>query len=274
MKITNKTIKNLSIISAIAAVTFFIVSLIFYLTSLTLDYMLVVAITIGVGPPAIAGIIHNRWRNKIEKAIPEFLRDLSTASKTGIPLQVALEHASNRMYGPLTDELKTLVAHMSWGMSFNDALLELSDRVDLPLVRKAVVLIIEAGKHGGDLSDIFESTAKYVEIINGWTEKRRMQTVPYVAIFYFSVFIFLFIIIVISRMMFTPMSKFSNGSVTFLKPILTRSQAKRLFLDTALLESLFGGLVAGKINEDSFTDGLKHVMVLAIASGLAFYFFL
>jgi len=96
---------------------------------------------------------------------------------------------------------------------------------------------------------------------------------PYVAIFYFSVFIFLFIIIIISNMMFAPMSQMSADGMSFIKPVLTTEQSRRVFLHTALLESLFGGLIAGKINEDTFLDGLKHVMVLAIVSGVAFYLF-
>ncbi len=160
MKMTKKTIKRIQIISAIAAVIFFVAALIFYLTSPTLDYMMVIAIAIGVVPPSIGQMIHNRWRIKIEKATPEFLRDLATASRTGIPLQIALEHASKRMYGPLTDELKILVAHMSWGMGFNEALTEFADRLELPLIKRATVLINEAGKHGGDLADIFNSHRK------------------------------------------------------------------------------------------------------------------
>jgi len=273
MRMTKKVIKKISIISAVAGIIFFAISLAIFLTSATLDYMIVIALTIAVAPPSIAGIIHGRWKNKIEKATPEFLRDLATASRTGIPLQVALEHASKRQYGPLTDELKILVAHMSWGMNFNDAMTEFSNRIDLPLVKKATVLIIEAGKHGGDLSNIFDSTAKYVENVNAWTLKRKMQTMPYVAIFYFSVFIFLFIIIIISNMMFAPMSEMSASGASLIKPILTTDQSRRVFLHTALLESLFGGLIAGKINEDTFLDGLKHATVLCIASGIAFYLF-
>ncbi len=224
-------------------------------------------------PASIASMIHVRWRTKIERATPEFLRDLATASRTGIPLQVALEHASKRQYGPLTHELKILVAHMSWGMNFDAALIEFSDRVDIPLIKKATVLINEAGKHGGDLSDIFDSTAKYVENINSWTQKRKQQTQPYVLIFFFSVFIFLFIIIIISNMMFTPLSQ-SGTTTSFIKPIITQDTSRRLFLHASLLEALFGGLIAGKINEDSFIDGLKYVAILAISSGLAFYLFL
>ncbi len=274
MRVTKKTIKRISIISAAAAIIFFIIASIFYLTSPTLDYMIVIALAIGIAPSSVVSTIHNRWKIKIEKATPDFLRDLATASRTGIPLQVALEHASKRMYGPLTYELQLLVSHMSWGMNFNEALIEFSDRIDLPLIRKATVLINEASKHGGDLSDIFDSTAKYLDSINSWATKRRQQTTPYVLIFYFSVFIFLFIIIIVSNMMFTPLSQTGAGSVSFIKPIISQASSRRLFLHATLLEALFGGLIAGKINEDSFIDGLKHVTVLAVASGLAFYLFL
>jgi flagellar protein FlaJ len=274
MRITNRTIKRTAIVSIGAALAFFVFALVLFQFSPKLDYMMVIAITIGVLPPSILQVMHNRWRTKIEKATPEFLRDLATASRTGIPLQVALEHASNRMYGPLTAELKMLVANMSWGMNFNDALTEFARRIDLPLIYKSTVLINEAGKHGGNLNDIFDSTANFLENMNAWNNKRKQQTFPYVAIFYFSVFMFLFIIIVISNMMFAPLAHTSVTASSFIRPILTQSQSRRLFLHAALLESLFGGLVAGKINEDSFTDGLKHVAILAIASGLAFYIFL
>ena len=274
MRITKTQIRKLTIYSAILGVVFFAISAVFFLTSPTLDYMLIVALTIGVAPPSVASIIHSRWKLKIERATPEFLRDLAVASRTGIPLQVALEHASKRSYGPLTYELQVLVSHMSWGMNFNEALTAFSDRIDLPLIKKATVLIIEAGKHGGDLSNIFDSTAQYVENVNAWTARRKMQTMPYVAMLYFSVFIFLFIIIIISNLMFGPMASMSSSGSSLIKPILNPENARRLFLHTALLESLFGGLIAGKINEENFADGLKHIMVLSIVSGIAFYLFL
>ncbi len=273
MKMTKQQIKKISIISAVAGLVFFSIALVIFFTSQTLDYMIVIAFTIAVLPPGIASVFHSRWKTKIERATPEFLRDLATATRTGMPLQVALEHSSKRNYGPLTDELRILVAHMSWGMNFNDALTEFSKRIDLPTIKKASVLIIEAGRHGGDLSDIFVSTAAYVENVNSWTARRKVQTFPYVAIFYFSVFIFLFIIIIISNMIFLPVSQMSQAGGAIIKTVFTPSEARRVFLHTALLEALFGGLLSGKINEDSFLAGLKHTAILAIASGLAFYLF-
>jgi flagellar protein FlaJ len=273
LKITRRDIKRLAIVSTGAAIVVFVISLILFFASPTLDYMLVIALTVAVAPPSIASVIHGRWRAQIEKMTPEFMRDLATFSKTGMPLQTSLEHAAKRQYGPLTTELKMLVSQMSWGMNFNQALEEFSKRIDLPIITKATTLILESGRYGGNLADIFESTANYVENVNVWETKRRTQTMPYVAIFYFSVFIYLFIIIVISNMMFTPISQTTSNGVPLLKSILTPLEARRIFLHTALLESLFGGLIAGKINEDNFMAGLKHSTILSISSGLAFYFF-
>ena len=273
MKITRRTLKKIAIISSIAAVAFFVASLLFYGSSPDFDYLLIIAFTIGVAPPSFVTIIHNRWKNKIEKAMPEFLRDLATSIRTGVPIQTALEHSSKRMYGPLTTELKVLVAHMSWGLNFDEALTKLSDRVDLPLVKKATVLILEASRHGGDLSDIFNSTAQYVENVNAWSLRRKMQTLPYVAIFYFSVVLFLFIIILISKMIFVPISELAKSGVPLIRPILTSTDTRRVFLHTSLMESLFGGTLAGKINEDSFLGGLKHATILIIVSGVAFFVF-
>jgi archaeal flagellar protein FlaJ len=270
---TPKIIKRIVIVSSTAAIIFALFSILFFFSSSALDYMIVIAFAIAVTPPAIAGTIRNRWKSKMEKATPEFLRDLSTAALTGIPLQTALEHASKRNYGPLTEELKMLVSQMSWGKTFNEALMEFSKRIDLPLIKRASILIIEAGRHGGNLAEIFENTAKYVESVNLWNGKRRMQTLPYVAIFYFSVFIYLFIIIIISTMIFVKMGNIASAGSMLIKPVLSPAESKRLFLDTALLEALFGGLMAGKINEDSFYAGLKHTAVLAVASGITFYLF-
>jgi pilus assembly protein TadC len=100
MIITNKLIKRVMTGSVVAGIIFFVISLVFFLFSATLDYMIVIALSIAVLPAAILGIIRNQWKAKIEKATPEFLRDLATASKTGIPLQVALEHASRRNMAP------------------------------------------------------------------------------------------------------------------------------------------------------------------------------
>jgi len=87
MKITRKKLKRTAIVSSIAAVSVLIFAIFFYGFSPDFDYFLIVAFTVGVGPVSLASIIHKRWKNKIEKAVPEFLRDLATSIRTGMPIQ-------------------------------------------------------------------------------------------------------------------------------------------------------------------------------------------
>jgi len=266
-------LKKIAMVSSAAASALFVVAALLYGTSPDLDYFIVAAFTVAVAPVSLAGVVHSNWKHKIERAMPEFLRDLATSIQTGVPIYASLEHASKKEYGPLKDELRTLVSQMSWGMNLNEALGELSKRVDLPLVRKATVLISEASTYGGDLSEIFDATARYVDNVNAWSLKRRMQTLPYVGIFYFSLILFLFIIILLSTMIFIPISQLASGGIPFMRPVLDPIQARRVFMHASLLESFFGGILAGKITEDSYIGGLKHAMILALISGLAFFIF-
>jgi pilus assembly protein TadC len=54
-----------------------------------------------------------RWRMSVDKNIPEFLRELSEAGRTGVTLTRALDLASKRRYGPLSSELKRVVSKLS-----------------------------------------------------------------------------------------------------------------------------------------------------------------
>lgn len=273
MRVTRRILKRIATVSTAAAVVLLIVSGFFYITSPDFDYFIVIAFTVAVAPVSLAGLIHANWKQKIERAMPEFLRDLATSIQTGVPIYASLEHASKKEYGPLKDELQVLVSQMSWGMNLNDALAELSKRVDLPVVKRATVLISEASTYGGDLSEIFSAAARYIENVNTWTLRRRMQTLPYVGIFYFSIVLFLFIIILLSTMIFVPISQLSQTGIPFMRPVLEPVQARRVFMHAALLESFFGGILAGKITENSYVGGLKHAMVLAAISGVAFFLF-
>lgn len=74
-------------------------------------------------------------------------------------------------------------------------------------------------------------------------------------------------------MIFAPMSQIAGEGAALINPVLSPEIARRVFLHTALLEALFGGVLAGKIHEDSFMGGLKHAAILAVTSGVAFYLF-
>ncbi len=70
------------------------------------DQLLFLGLIIAIFPPAIVNYLDMRWRQSVDKNIPEFLRELSEAGRTGVTLTRALDLASKRRYGPLSSELE------------------------------------------------------------------------------------------------------------------------------------------------------------------------
>jgi len=121
------------------------------------------AVIIAVFPPTILNYIDYRWRKAVDSNLPNLFRSIVQAQETGMTLPQALEEAAKRSYGPLTAELRKMNAQISWGMTFEEALLALGKRVNTVLMQRTVPLIIEASRSGGRVEKVFEPTGKFVQ---------------------------------------------------------------------------------------------------------------
>lgn len=184
-------------------------------------------------------------------------------------LPKALEEASKRRYGPLTKELKKMVAQMSWGVSFEKALQSLSDRVNTTLMRRTVPLIHEAGRSGGRVEKVFSPMEKFVQTTLSFDAERKTQTRPYVAITYISFFVFLFTIVMLFKSFFVRMSEMSTAEFA---AIMTPEEARRVFFHMSSIQAFFGGLMAGKMGEGTIGAGLKHSVILLACGYLTLKF--
>ena len=101
---------------------------------------------------------------------------------------------------------------------------------------------------------------------------------PFTMTTYIAVFIFLGIAIVLIDTFFAGLinaqSQATGASVAFagLQGI-DLSTIKSAFFQIALVEAVIGGLGAGKLGEASFAAGIKHIVILIVATVLAFQFF-
>ncbi|MEM2965198.1 MAG: type II secretion system F family protein [Candidatus Bathyarchaeia archaeon] len=107
------------------------------------DQMIFMALILSIFPPAAVNYLDARWKMSVDKNIPEFLRELSEAGRTGITLTRAVDLASKRRYGPLSSELERVVAKLSWGGSLEEALKDFAERVDTRLAKRASILLSE-----------------------------------------------------------------------------------------------------------------------------------
>ncbi len=220
--------------------------------------------------PNFMEFAYQRWKRRIDDAIPRMLADVTSQVKTGMNLDRALEYAADRDYGPLSDELKKLQIQLSLGMPFEDAVNRLIDRVGTLSVKRTFSLLIQANKAGGrieNLLDVIQSDANDLFLLE---KDRRTAIRPYVIIIYIAYGVFLAVSILLLDSFFKSVLGQSTtpgggGPGNLFGGIqgLGLAQVKDLFLQMALIESVFGGFGAGKLGEGSFVAGFKHVLVMA-----------
>jgi flagellar protein FlaJ len=256
------------IVSGVLGVIICLTAIFFLRDSPLFDEYFLLAVVITVFPPAVLDYVDYRWKRSIDKHLPDLFRSIVQAQKTGMTMPQALEEASKRNYGPLTKELKKMVAQMSWGVSFEEALQSFSKRVDTALVGRTVPLILEAQRSGGRVEKVFEPLEKFVQSTLTFDAERKTQTRPYLVIIYVAFFVFLFTIVMLFKSFFVDMSDFSTTQFELMSP----KEARSIFFHMSTIQAFFGGIVAGKMGEGTVGGGLKHSVILLTCGYLAFKF--
>lgn len=242
---------------------------------ITASDFIAIGILLTIAPPSVAFFIDNNWRSGIDANLPNLLRDIADAQRTGLSLPRAVTESSKRNYGPLTPELQKMAAKISWGIPFDQAMRSFTDTADTELNNRAAILILEAQRSGGVIEDIFDSAQKHVEDILALRKERLGQMKPYIWIIYAAFFIFLLVIVVLFNTFFYPMSEmyteFQSNQFTNLglNPQVLESY-KILFLHMTIVEGLFSGLVAGKMGEGKAKSGLKHSSVMILIGWITY----
>jgi len=256
------------IVSGALGVTICATALLLLRGSPLFDEYFLLAVVITVFPPAVLDYVDYRWKRSVDKYLPDLFRSIVQAQKTGMTLPQAVEEASKRKYGPMTKELQKMVAQMSWGVSFEDALQSLGKRVDTTLLRQTIPLILEAQRSGGQVEKVFEPLEEFVRTTLTFDAERKTQIRPYLAIIYVAFFVFLFTIIMLFKSFFVDMVDFELSQFELMPP----SEARSIFFHMSAIQAFFGGLVAGKMGEGTVGGGLKHSVILLLCGYLAFKF--
>ncbi len=123
-------------------------------------------------PPTIVYLFESKKRDAIDNNIPHLIRDIADAGRSGMTLTRAIEISAERDYGPLTKEIKKLMAKVSFRVPLEKALQFFADRTGTMLSRRTAMLVSEANKSGGDIQESMESIAKHIQgIWNGRDEQ-------------------------------------------------------------------------------------------------------
>jgi flagellar protein FlaJ len=268
---------------------------------MTANFILL-GILVGTLPYIVISYLELQWIRSIEDQMSPFLLDLAEAQKTGMSFPDALKTVSKTDYGRLSEEIRRINDHLSWGIPLQEALERFAKRVSKSaLVGRIVRIINEAYNSGGDITRTMESISGDLLILREAQKERKSMTTQHVLIMYVIYFIFIGIIIALSKTL-VPMLQLNaqtsaiGGILAFQDPCTACVGASHifciscnifglvckmfslgagpicyynaLFMTMIVIQGIFSGLVAGQIGEGSALAGLKHSVIMT-CSGFA-----
>jgi len=241
-------------------------------TIISWDDFIIFGLIISLVAPSVMYSLERRRKVSIDDNLPNLLRNISEAGRTGMTLIRAIEVSAEQDYGPLTKEIRKMAVQLSWKVSLEKAIESFADRCDTILTKRTSLLILEASKTGGDIQESIEAVSSHVQSLQD-LEKRRMSEIkPYTLMIYISFSVFLVTVFILVTQFFVTFSQINiTGFVVTPMPI---EDLTKIFHYTTIVEGFYGGLTAGKMSTGSMKYGLKHSMALMAISFIVFNFFL
>ncbi len=230
-------------------------------------------------PPSFFDFYETRRISRLEAEFPAMMRDVSLSVKSGMTPEGAMSIAAGGQYGALTPAIKQIDNMISWGVSFEDALLHFAKKYPTSLIRRTIFTLIEASRMGGQLGEILEGVATDLEETKALERKRSSETKPYLLVCYISYFVFLAVILIMSYI-FLPMMKeaaevatgeaLPGGLGQFAVSEEELALYNMLFFHALVIQGFFAGIVTGKIGEGKAVAGLKHSVFFIVVAVIAY----
>jgi flagellar protein FlaJ len=91
---------------------------------------------------------------------------------------------------------------------------------------------------------------------------------PYIIIIYAAFFVFLFTTIQLLTSFFVPLAEIDMQG--FMTPLGSGEMFTTFFYHMMMIQSVLGGLVAGKVGNGRIISGLKHAIIMLVVGYIAY----
>lgn len=153
-----------------------------YLITGNAFYTVVAFLATVFSPKIILRFLDKKRKDSINQALPDALAQIAGSMRSGSTFTSSIENMVNETKGPISQEFSLLLKEQKIGISQQDALENLGDRVNLEDVDLVITAALIAKDVGGNLAETFERLSdmlrKKVEMegkIKALTSQGKMQ---------------------------------------------------------------------------------------------------
>ena len=234
----------------------------------------------SIGPIGFYSHLKAKKKRDIQEHLPDFLREISSSTSSGMTVFDAIISATSGDHGKLTPELQRVSAQLSWGISVDEALTNFAKRINTPSVKRMVVTINKALEIGGNTSSVFEAAAREIDQVKLVEKQRAAEMSMYSIVIFISYFVFLAVILIINLTIFKEMintqtQMASSGAAAvggFEIAEIDPLALKNTFFVFVLVQSIGGGLLGGFMMDGKLSSGVRFAFVLVLVTFFVFKF--
>ncbi|MEK6871792.1 MAG: type II secretion system F family protein [Nanoarchaeota archaeon] len=218
----------------------------------------------------------NTVREKDEMFL-EFSRNLVENVRAGTPISKSIVNVQSKDYGALNPHVQKLSNQISLGIPVKIAFETFARDIGSVTILRAINILSESQKAGGEVEDVLESVITSVSQIERLKKDRQNAIYGLVVQGYIIFFIFIIIMVVMEFKILPiatgiiPDSGSSEGFEGIAGiggfgsgKIASAEELARPFLWLLIIQAFFTGLIIGKLSEGSIRSGFKHFFVLTV----------
>src|SRR3989304_8457823 len=174
-----------------------IVISLFFMNERFFFFLIGVGILSAASPFVLAIIRETNVNAEKEDMFLEFSRNLVESVKAGTPISKSIVNVRDKPYGVLSENIRKLANQISLGVPLSSALQTFSRDVKNKAISRALTLIGQAERSGGEIGGILESVTEAVSTSDKLKKERKAAISSLVVQGYIIFIVFIIIILVL-----------------------------------------------------------------------------
>jgi archaeal flagellar protein FlaJ len=239
--------------------------------------LIVFAVLSAIGPIGFYNYIKTKKITDVQDHLPDFLREISGSTASGMTVFDAINSAAQADHGKLSPEIERIASQLSWGISVHDALTNFAKRINTDAVKRMTITINKALEIGGNTSSVFEAAAKEIDQAKRVEIQRKAEMSMYSIVIFISFFVFLAVILIINKTIFSAIFELQDqmagqaiGNMQIAH--IDQDLLKYTFFSFVLVQSIGGGLLGGFMMDGKLSSGVRFGFILVLVSFFVFKF--
>ncbi|MBU4437510.1 MAG: type II secretion system F family protein [Candidatus Altiarchaeota archaeon] len=227
-------------------------------------------------------LLIERRTDSIEKVLPDVLSMISQNMIAGMTPYNALWTAARPEFGPLALEIQKVARDTLAGVSFEEALLDMIFRVKSTKLDRAVKLMIQGMKSGGELPTVLQEIAMDIRTEQNLMNRMRAETAAQAMFIIFAILVGAPLLFASSIQFITIFSKIygridtnvlsqqaQSGLMSMSGLSITPEFYFMYAVLTLTISAFFASLLVGLIRTGKISAGLSSVpIIIALAVGI------